>query len=63
MRKLLVVLGVLVLVPGLAPAQSYYVDYFSNNPGPVTGAPDQSIRIINVDTGHAAYQPGWRHLR
>lgn len=50
MRKLVVVLGVLVLLPGLALAQSYYVDYFANNAGPVTGAPDQSIRIINVGT-------------
>lgn len=49
MKKLLVVLGVLVLVPGLAFAQaSYFVDYYSNNPGPVTGAADQVVRIINV---------------
>ena len=51
MRKLLVVLGLLVLVPGLALAQgTYYVDYFANNSGPVYGAPDQIIRIINVGT-------------
>ena len=52
MRKLLVVLGVLALVPGLALAQtSYYVDYYSNNAGPVPGAPDQIVRIINVGLG------------
>jgi len=50
MKKLLVVLGLLVLVPSLALAQgTYYVDYFSNNAGP-TGAFDQIIRIINVGT-------------
>ena len=50
MKKLLVVLGVLALVPGLALAQvgTYYVDYYSNNAGPVPGAPDQIVRIINV---------------
>jgi len=51
MRKLLVVLGVLALVPGLAFAQTYYVDYYSNNAGPVPGAPDQIVRIINVGLG------------
>ena len=51
MKKLLVVLGLLVLVPGLAFAQgTYYVDYFTNNSGPVAGSPDQIIRIINVGT-------------
>jgi hypothetical protein len=51
MKKLLVVLGLLVLVPSLALAQgTYYVDYFANNPGPVPGSPDQVIRIINVGT-------------
>ena len=53
MKKLLLILGLLVLVPGLALAQSltaatYYVDYYSNNAGPVPGAPDQIVRIINV---------------
>jgi hypothetical protein len=53
MKKLLVVLGLLVLVQGAALAQGpaapgYYVDYFSNNPGPVPGAPDQVVRIINT---------------
>ena len=59
MKKLLVVLGLLVLVPGLALAQTastglqanYYVDYYSNNAGPVPGAPDQTVRIINVGLG------------
>ena len=52
MRKLLVVLGVLALVPGLAFAQgTYYVDYYSNNAGPVPGAPDQTVRVINVGLG------------
>jgi hypothetical protein len=50
MKKLLVVLVALALMSGMALAQdpSYYVDYFSNNQGPVPGAPDQVIRIINV---------------
>ncbi len=55
MKKLLVVVGLLVLVQGAALAQAaptygatYYVDYFSNNPGPVPGAPDQVVRIINT---------------
>ena len=55
MRKLIVVLGLFVLVPGLTLAQnlspSYYVDYYSNNAGPVPGAPDQIVRIINVGVG------------
>jgi hypothetical protein len=53
MKKLLLVFGLLVLVPGLALAQAtgtYYVDYFANNSGPVPYAPDQVIRIINVGT-------------
>ena len=45
MKKLLVVLGLLVLVPGLAFAQSYYVDYFSNNH---TSPADQIVRVINA---------------
>jgi hypothetical protein len=50
MKKLLVVLGLLVLVPGLAFAQgTYYVDYYANNAGP-SGAFDQSISFINVGT-------------
>ena len=52
MKKLLVVLGILALVPGLAFAQvTYYVDYYSHNAGPVPGAPDQTVRIINVGLG------------
>lgn len=51
MKKLLVVLAALVLMSGAAFAQSYYVDYYANNAGPVPGAPDQVIRIINVGTG------------
>ena len=52
MKKLLVVLGVLVLMSGAAFAQgTYFVDYYSNNAGPVPGAPDQVIRIINVGVG------------
>jgi hypothetical protein len=48
MKKLLVVLGVLVLMSSAAFAQgTYFVDYYSNNPGPA-GAADQWIRIINV---------------
>jgi hypothetical protein len=52
MKKLLVVLGILALVPCLALAQgTYYVDYYSNN-NYATGANgiDQVIRIINVGT-------------
>lgn len=52
MKNLLVVLGLLVLLPGAAFAQaSYFVDYYSNNAGPVPGAPDQLVRIINVGVG------------
>jgi hypothetical protein len=52
MKKLLVVLGVLVLMSGAAFAQgTYFVDYYSNNVGPVPGAADQWIRIINVGVG------------
>ena len=56
MKKLLLLLGLLMLVPSLAFAQAtsiigtYYVDYFANNPGPVPGAPDQIIGAINVGT-------------
>jgi hypothetical protein len=50
MKKLFVVLGLLVLVPGLAFAQrTYYVDYHANNAGP-NGVYDQIIRIVNVGT-------------
>ena len=45
MKKMLVVLGLVVLVPGLALAQSYYVDYFSNNN---TSPADQVVRVINA---------------
>jgi hypothetical protein len=30
---------------------TYLVDYFSNNAGPVPGAPDQLIRLVNVGLG------------
>jgi len=51
MKKLLVVLGLLVLVPGLALAQgTYYVDYFANNGGFDEGAYDQRVFIINAGT-------------
>ena len=47
MKKLLVVLGLLLLVSALPTfAQSYYVDYYSNNINPL--AADQVIRAINV---------------
>jgi len=55
MKKLLVVLGLLVLVPGLALAQvgtsatTYYVDYYANNAG-AASVYDQVVRIINVGT-------------
>jgi len=48
MKKLLVVLGLLVLVPGLALAQSYYVDYYANNVSPFTF--DQILRVVNAGT-------------
>ena len=49
MKKLLVVLGVLaLLLPVAAPAQTYYVDYFSNN---YTAPEDGVIRIVNVGQG------------
>jgi hypothetical protein len=52
MKKLLVVLGLLVLASGVASAQaSYFVDYYANNAGPVPGSAYQLIRIINVGTG------------
>ena len=54
MKKLLVVLGVLVLMSGAAFAQgTYFVDYYSNN-APGFASPfvaDQVIRIINVGVG------------
>ena len=64
MKKLLVCLGLLLLVPGLALAQDpttivndpagpfvgYFVGYYANNVGPVPGSPDQVIRIINTGT-------------
>jgi hypothetical protein len=60
MKKLLVVLGLFVLVPGLVFAQvstggTYYVDYYANNAGPAPddspiSAFDQIIRIVNVGT-------------
>jgi hypothetical protein len=47
MKKLLVVLGLLLLVSSVpAFAQSYFVDYYSNNINPLTA--DQVIRAINV---------------
>ena len=50
MKKLLVVLGLLVLVPGLALAQSpsYFVNYYTNNSAPFTA--DQIVRVINAGT-------------
>ncbi len=49
MKKLFVVLGVLLLVAALPmAAQSYLVDYYSNNVGPVPGAADQLVRLVNV---------------
>jgi len=56
MKKLLAVLGLVVLVPGLALAQvNYFVDYFANNPAATTptpsiatSAPDQIVRVINT---------------
>jgi hypothetical protein len=52
MKKLLVVLGVLVLMSGAAFAQgTYFVDYYSNNTAGAAGAPDQVIRIVNVGVG------------
>jgi len=58
MKKLFAVLGLLVLVPGLALAQAtYYVDYYANNTGltPTVGTSvvrtfDQIVRIINAGT-------------
>jgi hypothetical protein len=51
MKKLLVVLGLLVLASCMALAQvtaaTYYVDYYANNAGPA-GTFDQIIRIVNV---------------
>jgi len=50
MKKLLVVVGLLVLVPSLASAQgTYYVDYYANNAG-AAAVYDQIVRIINVGT-------------
>ncbi|MGC2324696.1 MAG: hypothetical protein WA463_18825 [Terriglobales bacterium] len=53
MKKLLIILGLLVLAPGalLAQGPTYYVDYYANNPGPVTSGNDQVIRIVNVGRG------------
>ena len=48
MKKLLVVLGVLVLMSSAAFAQgTYFVDYYANNTGP-NGTFDQWIRVVNV---------------
>jgi hypothetical protein len=55
-KKMLVVLGVLVLMSSaLTSAQNpitedgpYKVTYFSNNSGPVAGAPDQDIELVNT---------------
>lgn len=52
MLKARVVFGLLLMlsaIPALAQG-TYFVDYYANNSGPVTGAPDQTIRIINVGT-------------
>lgn len=55
MRKLLVVLGFLLLAAspmlaqiGTAQDSTYMIQYFSENQGPVPGAPDQVIRLENV---------------
>jgi hypothetical protein len=51
MKKLLAVLGVLVLMSCMAMAQgTYYVTYYANNDGPEAGEPDVAIRVINVGT-------------
>jgi hypothetical protein len=51
MKKLLVVLGVLVLMSGAAFAQAtYYVDYYANNNG-AAATFDQWIRVVNVGLG------------
>jgi hypothetical protein len=51
MKKLLIVVGLLALVPGAAFAQAtYFVRYYANNAGP-GGAFDQIVRIINVGVG------------
>jgi len=51
MKKMFVVLGLLVLMSGLALAQavpppSYFVDYYANNASPFTA--DQIVRVINA---------------
>jgi hypothetical protein len=51
MKKLLVVFGLVLLVSGVASAQSYFVDYYANNAGPLPDAADQLVRIINVGIG------------
>ena len=51
MKKTLIVLGALLLVSVMASAQissPYLVDYYSNNAGPVPGAPDQVLRLVNT---------------
>jgi hypothetical protein len=48
MKKLLMVVALLALVPGVAFAQAtYYVNYYANNTGPGANF-DQIVRIINV---------------
>jgi hypothetical protein len=58
-NKLVVLVGVLALLtlpalaqinPGTgAPAGTFYVDYFSNNPNPpIPGTPDQWIHLVNL---------------
>ncbi len=61
MKKLLVVVGLVLLASAVTFAQttdyfqgyktSYFVDYYSNNSGPVPSAPDQVVRLINVGLG------------
>ncbi len=49
MKKLFVVLGMLLLVAALPmAAQSYMLDYYANNAGPVPGSPDQVVRLVNT---------------
>jgi hypothetical protein len=54
MKKLLVVLGLLVLASSAfaqAAPGTYFVDYYANNAGPIPGSADQLVRIVNVGTG------------
>lgn len=51
MKKPILLVGLLLLMSTAALAQgTYFVDYYSNNAGPVVGPLDQTIKIINVGT-------------